>query len=110
MSDKSKTILILGAGVYQVPAIEKAKQLGFKTIVLSYDVENYPGSTIADIALDIDTKDITNVVKVAKEYGVQGVFTTGTDVALPALGKVNDELGLIGPSYLACYFRQIKFR
>lgn len=95
-------VMILGAGVYQIPAIKKAKSLGYKTIVLSYNIDQYPGSKIADIALEVDTTDIKHVVYVAKKYNVNGILTTGTDVALPALGKVNDEMHLIGPTYESC--------
>ncbi|AKB18847.1 ATP-grasp domain-containing protein [Methanosarcina sp. WWM596] len=102
MRQNKKNILILGAGVYQVPAIKKAKELGYNTIVLSYNIEEYPGSKFADIALNVDTTDIPKVLEVARKYNVRGVFTTGTDVALPALGKVNDELNLVGSSYETC--------
>ena len=102
MSGTKSSILILGAGVYQVPAIKKAKLLGYNAIVLSYNVHEYPGYSLADIAIEADTTDIDKVVSIAKEYKILGVFTTGTDVALPALGKVNDELGLTGPSFESC--------
>ena len=92
-------ILILGAGVYQVPAIIKAKEMGLYTIVISKNITNYPGYKIADKALECDTTDINKAIKLAKKYKIDGVFTTGTDVALPALGKINDELRLCGPSY-----------
>lgn len=102
MSGTRSSILILGAGVYQVPAIKKAKLLGYNTIALSYNIHEYPGHSFADIAIEADTTDIDKVTSIAKEYKVIGVFTTGTDVALPALGKVNDELGLTGPSFESC--------
>ena len=102
MRQNKKNILILGAGVYQVPAIKKAKELGYNTVVLSYNIEEYPGNKFADIALDVDTTDIPKVLEVARKYNVRGVFTTGTDVALPALGRVNDELDLVGSSYETC--------
>lgn len=92
----------MGAGVYQVPAIKKAKQMGLETIVASFDVLKYPGSILADIAIEADTTNVKKIVRIAKKYKVDGVFTSGTDVALPALGKVNDVLHLNGPRFTAC--------
>jgi len=95
-----RSLLILGAGVYQLPLIKKAKELGLTTIVVSRKGK-YPGIPLADVFLDIDTTDVERVVKAAKEYAVSGVVTTGTDVCLPAMGKVVDECGLVGSSYEA---------
>jgi biotin carboxylase len=76
--------------------------MGLETVVASYDISKYPGFKLADIPEEADTTDIDKILKLAKRYKVKGVFTTGTDVALKALGKVNDELKLSGPSYKAC--------
>ncbi|MBU0762755.1 MAG: ATP-grasp domain-containing protein [Candidatus Altiarchaeota archaeon] len=100
----NKKIMILGAGVYQVPAIKAAGSLGYETIVLSREIKKYPGASLADVPLEVDTTDVEGVLSCAREYDVEGVFTSGTDVALPALGRVNDELGLSGPSYEATVF------
>ena len=40
-------IMILGAGIYQVPLIETAKKMGLYTIVVSIP-GNYPGFALAD--------------------------------------------------------------
>ena len=42
-----KKIMILGAGIYQVPLIKTAKKLGLYTIVVSIP-GNYPGFELAD--------------------------------------------------------------
>ena len=44
-----KKILILGAGVYQVPLIKTAERLGIQTIVCSIPA-NYPGFEFADVS------------------------------------------------------------
>lgn len=92
--------MILGAGIYQVPLIKKAKEMKLESIVVSPN-GNYPGISLADIFIDIDTTNVNQVVGAAKEYAIDGIATTGTDVCVPSLGKVIDELGLLGTNYEA---------
>lgn len=95
-----KKILILGAGTYQVPLIKKAKEMGLFTIVCSVQ-GNYAGFQYADKVYYVDTKDEEAVLSIAKEENIDGICTTGTDVCVPALGKVCDELDLKGVSHAA---------
>lgn len=95
-----KKILILGAGVYQVPLIQKAKDLGLHTIVVSIKGE-YPGFALADKVYYVNTTDKDAVLKIAIEEGISGICTTGTDVAVITLGYVCEKLGLSGLSYTA---------
>jgi formate-dependent phosphoribosylglycinamide formyltransferase (GAR transformylase) len=97
---KPLKILILGAGVYQLPLIKKAKELGLTTLVVSRGGD-YPGFELADEVFLIDTTDTEAVLSLAKEQKIDGICTTGTDVALATLGKVAQELNLIGPSFEA---------
>lgn len=105
-----KRLMILGAGVYQIPAIIKAKKMGYKTIVLSYNIRNYPGYKYADIPIESDTTDQQKALEIAKKYQISGVFTTGTDVALKTLGYINSSLHLSGPCYEACLLSTDKMR
>ena len=95
-----KTILILGAGIYQVPLINKSKEMGFTTVVASTK-GNYPGINIADIFEDVDTSNIQGILAIAKKYKIDATLTTGTDVAVPAIGAIVDELGLNGTGFNA---------
>lgn len=95
-----KKILILGAGIYQVPLIKKAKEMGLYTIVVSYK-GNYPGFKLAHKVYYEDTTDYEKVLEICKNEGVDGIITTGTDVPVITVGKVCDELGLTGISYKA---------
>ncbi|NLG02818.1 MAG: ATP-grasp domain-containing protein [Clostridia bacterium] len=95
-----KKLMILGAGIYQVPLIKKAKELGLYTIAVSIK-GNYPGFAFADEVCYVDTTDIDAVLALAKEKQIDGICTSGTDVAIPAIGKVCDEMGLPGISYQA---------
>ena len=95
-----KKILILGAGVYQVPLITTAKRLGIQTIVASIP-GNYPGFEHADKIYYENTTDYDKILEIAKEENVDGIVTAGTDVAVITIGKVCDELGLTGLSFEA---------
>lgn len=92
-----KKLLILGAGIYQVPLIKQAKSMGIYTIVVSIK-GNYPGFEFADKIYYVDTTDYESVLKIAKEEKIDGIVTAGTDVAIITVGKVCDELGLCGLS------------
>lgn len=93
--------MILGAGIYQLPLIKKAKELGCFTIVVSIP-GNYPGFSVADKVYYLDTRDKDACLKIACEENIQAVCTTGTDVAIQTLGYIVDMLGLKGPSFDAC--------
>lgn len=95
-----KKIMILGAGVYQVPLILKAKEMGLYTIVVSIP-GNYPGFGLADQIYYEDTTNYEKVLEIAKSENINGIVTAGTDVAVITVGKVCDEMGLCGLSYEA---------
>ena len=90
-----KTILILGAGVYQVPLIQRARERGLRTVVASIP-GNYPGFELADKACYINTTDRHAVLKLAREEKIDAIATTGTDVAVISIGYVCRELDLPG--------------
>lgn len=92
-----KKLLILGAGIYQVPLIKTARRMGIEAIVTSIP-GNYPGFEIADRVIYENTTDWEAILKVAEEENVDGVVTAGTDVAVITIGKVCDALGLRGLS------------
>ena len=92
-----KKIMILGAGIYQVPLIKTAKRLGIYTIVVSIP-GNYPGFAIADKVYYENTVDHETIMRLAKEEQIDGIVTAGTDVAVITIGKVCDEMGLKGLS------------
>jgi biotin carboxylase len=90
--------MILGAGISQLPLIKAAKEMGLTLIVLSR-YGKYPGFPLADKVYYEDTTDVDKVVEIAKLERIDGICTTGTDVAVKSIGKVADTLGLSGISY-----------
>ncbi len=95
-----KKIMILGAGIYQVPLIKKAKEMGLYTIVTSIP-GNYPGFALADKVYYENTVDDDRILEICRQEQVDGIVTSGTDVCVHTVGRVCDEMGLCGLSYEA---------
>ena len=87
--------MILGAGIYQVPLIRKASEMGLFTIVVSIPGP-YPGFALADRPYEINTTDAEAVLEAARAEQIDGIVTTGTDVAVRTVGRVCAALGLPG--------------
>lgn len=95
-----KKLMILGAGLYQVPLIETAKKMGLETVVVSIPGP-YKGFEIADHVLELDTRDQNAIRHAAVSEQISGICTTGTDVAVKSIGYVCDRLNLPGIGYEA---------
>jgi len=97
---KGKTLLMIGAGLEQIPAIERAKELGIFTVVTDGSV-SAPGVSCADEFLKVSTYDVENTVKRAKEFNrsrkIDGVIAVGADVP-KSVAAVASALGLSGVS------------
>ena len=68
-----KKILIVGAGIDQVPAILKAKEMGFQIHAVDYDAKA-PGFLLADFHKVISTTDVEKVTEYCREKFIEGVF------------------------------------
>ena len=95
---KMKKLLVLGAGIYQVPLIKKIKEMGIYCIVSSI-CGNYPGFQYADKVYYENTTDAEAILKIARAEQIDGILTTGTDVAVITIGYVCEQMGLNGISY-----------
>ena len=92
-----KKILVIGASALQLPAIQKAKELGYYVGVVDYN-PNAVGIPFADEAFDVSTIDIEGVVRVARTFGPDGIVTLATDMPVRAVAAACEALGLPGIS------------
>lgn len=92
-----KKILVLGAGIYQVPLIQTVKKMGYQALVASIK-GNYPGFKFADQVFYINTLDKVQILKMAQKENIDAILTTGTDVAVSTIGYVCDHMELLGIS------------
>jgi len=93
--DDMKTIMILGASILQLPAIQKAKEMGLRVIAVDMD-KDAVGMQYADVPLVISTIDIPAVVAAAKGYKIDGVMTLASDMPMRTVATVTKECGLVG--------------
>jgi len=101
---KKSRLMVLGAGMCQVPIIRRARGMGFEVIAVSI-AGNYPGLSIADRSYEIDVRDKERILEVAQEEGICGILTDQTDIPVPTVAYVAERLGLPGVSYdCACRF------
>ena len=95
MSDPA--LLVLGASLYQMPVIHRAKARGIR-VVTTDNVPSNPGHAVADVAYSTDTTDPHGVLEIARRERITGVIAACTDVAVPTAAFVASSLGLRGPS------------
>lgn len=92
----NKKIMILGASILQLPAIEKAKEMGFDVVVVDMNPDAI-GFTILGVEKEIiSTIDIPAIVEAAKRHQIDGVMTLATDMPMRSVAAVAKEMNLIG--------------
>jgi biotin carboxylase len=98
MNETQKTLMILGAGTMQIPALTTAKKKGWRVIAMDGN-PGAPGAGLADIFEPVDLKDTEGLLERARFYrqtqGLDGVFTAGTDFSV-AVACIAEALGLPG--------------
>lgn len=90
-----KKVLIVGASAWQVPMIQKAKELGYQVGVVDYNPKA-AGIAYADAYFNASTIDPKGVCAAAKAFGADGITTVATDMPMRAIAYTCEQLGLVG--------------
>ena len=93
-----KRMLFLGGIMQQIPAIIKAKELGYYVITVDYLPDN-PGHKYADEYHNVSTTDLEAVLKLARELKIDGIVAYASDPAAPTAAYVAEKMGLPGNPY-----------
>lgn len=93
-----KTIMILGASILQLPAIEKALEMGLRVVVLDMNPDAIGFKVSGVVKETISTIDISAAIKIAKEHQIDGIMTLATDMPMRTVAAVAAECGLVGIS------------
>lgn len=93
-----KKLMILGASILQVPAIEKAKSMGLEVIVVDMNPDAV-GFKIPGILKEvISTIDTPAILEAAKRHQIDGIMTLASDMPMQSVAVVCHEFGLVGIS------------
>lgn len=92
-----KKLLVLAAGILQVPVIKKAKEMGIY-VVAADGSEHAVGLQLADKPIVVNITSEEEMLRVAREEQVDGVIHPCSEVSMNVMGRINDELGLSGIS------------
>ncbi len=105
----TRSILLLGAGPLQLPAVRTARRLGLRVVVMDFN-PRAPGLREADSAHIADIKDAAVALQIAREERVSAVLSVCTDYAVRTVARVTSELGLPGLSEEAAERATDKYR
>ncbi len=100
MLRENKKLLMLGGGFLQCFVIRKAKELGYRVLVLDAD-PNAMGFQLADDYEVINIVDEKACLKYAQAHNVDGVLTAATDFSVLTMSRIADEMHLPGINYEA---------
>lgn len=105
------SILVIGAGIGQIPLLERAKARGLRTIVVSKPGD-YPGFALADETCSLDIFDREAITKYARDRSIDAVITEQNDLTAPTAAFVAERLGLPGNTFdqVTAYCNKSRFR
>lgn len=90
---KGKKLLVLGGAFQHCKVVEAAHELGIIVYVTDY-LDNSPAKKLADVALDIDVKDVDSIVKYCKKNNIEGVINTSLDPCQIPYQEICERLNL----------------
>lgn len=86
-------VLILGAGNAQIDAIEYCKKKGHEVYGCSY-TNTDKGIPLLDHFKQLDIKDVKSIEEYVKTENIDIVYSVGSDLAMPTIMRVSEDLGL----------------
>lgn len=88
-----KRVLILGVSTVQMEAIVELKKMGVETFACA-KAKDGPGAEVADHFEIIDILDINKISNYIIKNNIDVVYSVGSDLAMPIIGKLSEDLHL----------------
>ena len=104
-----KTLAIIGASYLQRPLVEKAKELGLRTICFSWE-DGAVCKDICDVFYPISITEKEQILEVCRREKIDGVCTIASDVAAPTVAYIAEQMDLRGNSYEAAVRANNKYK
>lgn len=95
-----KKLAIIGAALFQEPAILKAKDMGLETHVFAWEAGD-PGEKMADFFYPISIREKEEILEKCREIGIDGIISIASDLAMVTVNYVAENMGLTGNSTAA---------
>ena len=103
-----RRLLILGGGLWQLPYVSRARELGVETWVTDWS-PHAVAKACADHFAPIDLKDREATLALARDARIEGVLTAA-DVGVPTAAYVAERIGVAGHSSALADYATNKFR
>lgn len=95
-----KTIAIIGASYLQRPLVERAKEMGLRTICFAW-AEGAVCKELCDVFYPVSVLEKEEILRICRAEKIDGVCTIASDAAAPTVAYVAEQMGLTGNSYEA---------
>ena len=94
---QQKKLLVLAAGILQVPIIKRAREMGYYVIAADGN-PNAVGLQYADKQICANITNEEEMVAIVKQEQIDGVIHPCSEVSMNVMGRIHDELNLSGVS------------
>ena len=94
------TLAVIGASYLQRPVVERAKQMGLRTICFSWP-QGAVCKDICDVFYPVSITEKEEILRICREEHIDGICTIASDVAAPTVAYVAEMMHLPGNSYQA---------
>lgn len=88
-------IMVIAGGAWQCPIVKSAKKMGH-FVICSNLYEDSPAFQFADVGIVADVLDKDKNLEIAREYRPDAVLTEQSDIAVPTVAYIAEQLGLKG--------------
>lgn len=87
---ETKTVMVLPGTMWQLPLIDKIKEMGHKVLVVNPDSDS-PGFSHADDHLQSDIFDRSAVIAYGKKHHIDAVMSDECDIAMNLIAELGKE-------------------